>query len=43
MKVRFGRDIYCPKCGKDDKLTVVYNFRDSYNYRCARCNCHVPG
>ena len=43
MKGRFGREIICPTCGKDDKVVVEYSDRHTYHYRCSRCHRTVPG
>jgi len=37
MKARFGREIVCQVCLKDDKIIIQYNCRHSYNYWCERC------
>lgn len=38
MKARFGRNIYCQKCGKDDKIKQEwYNTK----YICKRCDVEV--
>jgi DNA-directed RNA polymerase subunit RPC12/RpoP len=48
MRARFGRDIYCQQCGKDDRITImsvalnpVIRHRFSYQYVCQRCNLKV--
>ena len=41
MKARFGRDIYCQQCGKDDKIIVHYLWQHTYHYRCTRCHVKV--
>jgi len=41
MKARFGRDIYCQRCGKDDKIEEVWRDQFSYYYFCTRCKVKV--
>jgi len=41
MKGRFGRNIRCQVCGKDDKIATVWRDGSSYHYFCSRCNVRV--
>lgn len=48
MKARFGKDIYCQVCGKDDKITIDGTWKldgisrkFGYKYRCNRCGVKV--
>lgn len=41
MKARFGRNLVCQKCGKDDKICTNWHGRNSYNYWCVRCDVTV--
>lgn len=40
-KARFGRDIYCQECGKDDQIEGVWVGKFIYHYVCKRCNVVV--
>jgi len=41
MIVRFGRDIYCQVCGKDDKIYADWEDKFIYHYNCERCHVRV--
>lgn len=41
MKGRFGRNIYCQKCGGDDKIRIEWLDKFSYKYVCDRCEVKV--
>ncbi|MBW2671957.1 MAG: hypothetical protein JRD89_00910 [Deltaproteobacteria bacterium] len=37
MKARFGREIFCQHCGKDDRIVTRWRGKFSYFYWCERC------
>ena len=41
MRVRFGREIVCQKCGKDDRITIAWTDKFAYHYTCQRCRVKV--
>ncbi len=41
MRARFGRDIVCQVCKKDDAIVIKWLDRFSYYYRCSRCHVKV--
>ncbi|MBA7490235.1 hypothetical protein ES702_00770 [subsurface metagenome] len=41
MKARFGRNIFCQECGKDDRITITWMDRFTYHYTCQRCRVKV--
>jgi hypothetical protein len=38
MKARFGRDIFCQVCLKDDCIELEWYGKFTYHYVCTRCN-----
>ncbi|KXB00719.1 hypothetical protein AKJ40_00735 [candidate division MSBL1 archaeon SCGC-AAA259M10] len=38
---RFGLDVRCRECGKDDQVEVVQNGELRFHYECKRCNVTV--
>ncbi|KXA90220.1 hypothetical protein AKJ62_01380 [candidate division MSBL1 archaeon SCGC-AAA259D14] len=41
MKSRFGRNIHCQECGRDDRIEVEWNGKFRYHYECSRCGVRV--
>ena len=48
MRARFGREIVCQVCGKDDAIKVVWSAersphlaRSYYHYECTRCGVRI--
>jgi hypothetical protein len=41
MKARFGREIVCQVCLKDDEIIIEWTGRFRYRYWCERCNRKV--
>lgn len=41
MYARFGRNIFCQKCGKDDKIIAIWQDQFAYHYECTRCHVNV--
>jgi hypothetical protein len=41
MKARFGRNIFCQECGKDDMIFNKWYDQFRYYYICGRCRIKV--
>ncbi len=41
MMARFGRNILCQECGRDDKIVTQWRDKFNYHYFCERCKVQV--